>query len=1001
MLAAALATTYSLAHAQEETEATDDAEVVEVEEEAETDEAFVQDKIVITGSRLARDTFSSASPVQIITSETSSLEGLVSVAEVLQSSTSAANSGQVNNTFTGFVVDGGGGIDTISLRGLGAQRTLVLLNGRRFPPAGVGGTVGPVDLNTLPNTIISRAEILKDGASSVYGSDAVAGVVNIITRDNVDGFTVNATADIVEEGGAEEYSIAATYGKSFDRGSFSVSAEYYTQEPLTYGERDFLSCPQEFLFDADGNRIDAIDSRTGEFKCFRNIEGYLQTFYPANAPFGLGGSFYGSRVPDPAGTNFEGVPGYRFIPFFERSYDDPRDNRETLISPRDRVSIYSQGDYRPASFDTTQLYYEFLYSHRESEQIQNRLLFPFYHQDSSVNPYSGDFAAFDFGPLFGFAPGIFVAPLDGFQARPLVLIPFDQDQTVDMFRVLGGANGEFSGSFLNGWSWDAYVSHSDSSGEYNRQIVPEDRVSAGTGTIQQTNGLNPDGVCGPSAPAGCVPLDLFRPEVLFDGQFSQAEQDYYFLTEQGNTDYSQTIVEGSMTGDLFSLPAGEVGAAFGFMYRRDEIDDVPGEFSRAGNVWGLLSAVETQGKDTVSELYGEIELPILRNQPNFEDLTVNLSGRFSDYDSVGSATTYKVGINWQVNESVRLRATRGTSFRAPQLFELFLGDQTSFLSQTQVDPCINYGATGPDQNPVDPTIQANCAADGLAPDYGGAGSSAEILTGGSLELEPEDSTATTVGIVFTPAGTDLSLAVTGFEIEVENQVGRFAAGVVGACYADADFRSEPGFCDLFTRELDMTAANFGQITDIDASYRNIPTALLRGVDFAARYDTELDWGRLLIEGEATYITDSQSQLFDGAPIDNFEGLVGEPKLVGTARSRFERGDWTFTWTMNYTGDGNNFGFEGEDGRFSAFYAPDAFTRTKVSPFITHDFSVRKEWDDFTAIVGVRNLSDEAPSIISDGDDAGSARRLGNYPASSQYLDGYIGRSFFIILTKTF
>ena len=968
---------------------------------AASEPAIIPQQIIITGSRINRDTFSSASPIQIITSQTSAMEGLVTISEVLQSSTSAANSGQVNNTFTGFVVDGGGGIDTISLRGLGAQRTLVLLNGRRFPPAGVSGTVGPVDLNTLPNTIFSRAEILKDGASSVYGSDAVAGVVNIITRDNVEGFSVNASVDLVGDGGAEEYLLASTYGKSFDRGSFSVSAEYYTQEPLTYGDRDFLSCPEEYLFDINGNRADAIDTRTNDFKCFRTIEGYMQTFFPNNAPFGTGGNFYGSRVPDPAGMNFEGIPGWRFIPFFERSYDDPRDNRETMISPRDRLSIFSQGDFRPVGFDTTQLYYEFLYSHRESEQLANRLLFPFYHQDSAVNPYGGDIEAFDFGPVFGLDPGIFLGPLDGFTTRPLVLVPFDQNQTVDMVRVLGGGGGEFSFGPLELWSWDAYISHSESSGEYNRQVIPEDRVNAGTGTIQETGQLNPDGVCGPSAPAGCVPLDLFRSPVLFDGLFNPAEQDYYFVDESGNTDYSQTIIEGSITGDLFSLPAGELAGAFGFMYRRDEIDDVPGRFSLDTNVWGLLSAVTTRGNDNVAEAYAEFDVPVLRNRSLFEDLTLNVSGRYSSYKSVGTATTFKVGINWQVNESVRFRATRGTSFRAPQLYELFLGDQTSFLDQTQVDPCINYGVTGPDRTPVNPTIQTNCAADGLPPNYGGAGASARILTGGNLDLNPEDSTASTLGFVITPAGTDLSFSVTGFEIEVENQVGSFSSGVVNACYADVGFRSERGFCDLFTRVLDPNAVNFGEITNIDASYRNIPAARLRGVDFAGRYDSQLDWGRLLIEGEATYITDSRSELFPGAPIMQFEGLVGEPKLVSNLRTFFERGDWTYFWTLNYTSAGNNLGFEGEDGRFNTFYAPDAYTRTEVPPFITHDFSLRKEWDDFAMIIGIRNLLDDIPDFISDGDDAGSARRLGNLPASSQYLDGYIGRSFVVNLTRQF
>jgi iron complex outermembrane receptor protein len=986
---------------ESEPEVTDnDTETVEQVEPAAENGQLRQDRIVVTGSRLQKDEFTSSSPVQVITSETSTLQGLVSASEVLQSASVAAGSGQINNTFTGFVVDGGPGIDTISLRGLGAQRSLVLLNGRRMPPAGVGGTVGPVDLNILPQSIINRIEILKDGASSVYGSDAVAGVVNVITRDAIEGFEIGASTNFSEFGGGEEYSIYGAYGKAFDRGSFTVSAEYYEQDSLTFGDRQNLSCPQDFYFNEDGSRADAVDPRTGEFKCFRSLEGYVQTFYSPTTPFGLAGSFYGSRVPDPNGTNYEGVPGFRFIPFQERSYDDPRDDRETAISPRRRTTVFGTGEYRPEAFDTTELYGEFLYHTRDSEQINNRQLFPWYHPDSPVNPYGVDNPAFDFGPLFGLPAGEVVAPINGFTARPIVLVPFDQEQEVELYRLLGGARGEFTGDFLNGWNWDMFLSHSSSDASNTRDVIPLDRVEAGTGTIDNGILLNPDGVCGPSAPEGCVPLDLFATPALFDGLFPPQAQDYYFQRETQNTTYDQTIFEASMTGDVFELPAGNLPVAVGLTYRQDEIEDIPGEFSIEGNVWGLLSAIETVGDDSVLEVFGEMEVPILANKPLAEELSLNLSARYSDYDSVGSATTYKIGGNWQLNPSIRFRATYGTSFRAPQLYELFLGDQTSFISQVNVDPCINYDNPAED-TVVDPVIQANCAADGLPGDFGGGANSAEVLTGGGLDLEPEDSTATTLGLVLTPEFADISLAIDYFDIEVENQIESFAAGVVGACYADPDFRSEAGFCDLFTRVLDPDAANFGTITNIDGSYRNIPSERTSGIDLTGRYAREFDIGTLTIDAQATWTETFDTQLFPGAPFEEFNGLIGEPEWVGNAQSRFERNDWTFTWTLNYTGDGSNIGYEGEDGRVDPFYAPDSSSIASVDEFITHDISVRKEWDTFTAVVGIANLFNEEPPIISAGDDAGSAVRLGNYPRSSQYYDGYIGRSFFFTLEKEF
>ena len=295
-------------------------------------ESVSQEEVVVTGSRIQRDEFTSASPVQVITSERSVLAGTTNTGQILQNASVAAGSGQINNTFGGFVVDGGPGIETISIRGLGAQRTLVLLNGRRLPPAGVGGTVGPVDLNIIPNSIISRVEILKDGASSIYGSDAIAGVANIITRTRLDGGEIRGTASGAV-GGGDLYTVNGRYGWTTDRGGFSISSQIYQQRPLPAGDRDFLSCQQVYLTArqdgivggipglsvptrrvAAGERTDAIDPRTGQFKCFTggNAQGYVFTYSPVT------GAFIGTRSNAPllngltfAGANNNPVPDRR------------------------------------------------------------------------------------------------------------------------------------------------------------------------------------------------------------------------------------------------------------------------------------------------------------------------------------------------------------------------------------------------------------------------------------------------------------------------------------------------------------------------------------------------------------------------------------------------------------------------------------------------------------------------------------------------------------------
>jgi len=200
------------------------------------------EQIIVTGSRIHRDSFTSASPIQVITKEESVLAGLVTTTETLQGSTVSGGSNQINNYFGGYVTDGGPGANTLSLRGLGATRTLILLNGRRLAPAGTRGSVGAADLNVLPSAMVDRIEILKDGASSIYGSDAVAGVVNIITRKGIRDFTVEATQMNTWDQGGNQTAISGTWGHTWGRFELSGSLEMNARSELSVGQRDWARC---------------------------------------------------------------------------------------------------------------------------------------------------------------------------------------------------------------------------------------------------------------------------------------------------------------------------------------------------------------------------------------------------------------------------------------------------------------------------------------------------------------------------------------------------------------------------------------------------------------------------------------------------------------------------------------------------------------------------------------------------------------------------------------
>jgi iron complex outermembrane recepter protein len=662
------------------------------------------------------------------------------------------------------------------------------------------------------------------------------------------------------------------------------------------------------------------------------------------------------------------------------------------IQPRlfKRASLFVEGEYRPDFLGGGELYGEALLTKRESSQTVWAQIFPIYHEGSTVNPFrNGTRTVRSFIPNWPSATQTLAQiGFPGIAAQPISLYDVDYKQEVNTYRFLGGVRGDWGK-----WSYDAYVSHSKSEGTYSSVGIYKDRVNFGTGTNQDTLSLMPGNVCGTGAPAGCVPFNLFTKEVLEDGIFPQAMSDYYFLRDIGNTDYTQTIIEGSVTGDLISLPAGPVGAAFGFAVRQDEINDVPGAQSQAGNLYQRTTAGITAGKDTLSEVYGEFEAPIVRGKPFFEDLKLNVSARYSDYDSIGADTTYKLGVNWAVDNILRLRATYGTSFRAPGLFELFLKDQTGFLNQSSVDPCINYGQIGEGGGFArNERVRTNCAAEGLSPTFAGGSSSAQVKTGGGSDLTAETSKATTFGIILTPPETGFKLAIDFWKIVVSDQISSSGAAIVGACYNSFDFPNN-GFCNSFTR----SPADDG-IETIDARYRNIPTESTSGIDFTASYKHEFNFGTLYMDLEATHVRNYKQQLFKGDVINDYQGLIGEPAWNGRIRTNFEYKDWTFYHGFNYVGATENLDRYGEDGITSAFYAAGATYRAGTDDWFTQDVSVRYEGKTFTIVSGISNILDEEPPVIGDTD---YAPRVGNYPRSSQYVEGYLGRQFFTRVSKKF
>jgi iron complex outermembrane receptor protein len=979
------------------------------------------DRIVVTGSLLRRDEFTSSAPIQVITAEIASIEGLIDTAQILQDSSIAAGSQQINTQFGGFIVNGGPGVQTVSLRGLGAQRTLILFNGRRFGPSGVEGRVGAVDLNTIPQSAVQRIEILKDGASSIYGSDAVAGVINVITRSQIDRPSLRVSASLPFQSGGESYTADGAMGFSFDRGFITLSAAYTRIESIARADRDYFACAEDYVFDpVTGARIDRTElnptsSNMGGFKCFNT--GVINSI-DANAAGGLrrfvidpnavpnqraAGVFPGFRL---TGFDGRGIDPASGLPFGlrEQDTDDPRILQDHIIPLTERLSIYLTGEF---DLGPAQLYGELLYNNRTTEQQRTRQFFPWsanpnFYGPNNMAARTNAFAAVTLPANCLSSENATATNSCGGTpnfVRPIALIPFNTSVDIDYWYGVAGLRGDFGPNFglLSNWSWDASLSHSISDGSYTRDTVDvrnvQDSLDARSDVMHVSDGLGNITCIRPSDGSSCVAINYFSQDFMA-GNLTQAQRDFLFARDTGATEFTQTTFNAIMTGEAFTLPAGPVGMAIGVEYRRSEIDDQPGPLSFGNNQWGLTSAVNTQGVDELYEIFGEVEVPLLAGLPFVESLTLNASARYFDYSQYDADHVYKVGANWQINPLLRLRATYGTSFRAPGLFELFLGNQTGFAGQG-IDPCINWGDS------TNVVLQTNCAADGVPDNYPGVGSSALVISGGGAGvLSPETADSLTVGLIFTPTELALSVALDYFEIEVKDQVAQLGAGnILAACYGSPVFPND--FCNLFVRNQDPLSPGFLNIVSVNNNFVNINSQRTTGLDATVRYEHEFSFGRLSVDANGTWTFTDVVDTFgglNGFTSNDFNGQIGNPDFVARANIGFRRGDWTYSWFSDYTQrmsndqafGGNVFNFRGDNGLQQAFF------KQTTETLITHGASVRYVGGDWSVIAGVRNIFDEHPPFVS----TGTTSRLGNASLSATQFD-LRGRSAFFQVAKTF
>jgi iron complex outermembrane receptor protein len=1026
--------------------------------------AVIEDKnaIVVTGTRIRQPEFTSPDPVARIDPTIAQHEGKLNIADTLQSSPIAAGSTQITSALSSnFVTNGGPGSETIDLRGLGANRTLVLLNGRRAGPAGTRGGVSSFDLNVLPQSIVKQVDILKTGASSIYGSDAVAGVVNLITKTDFNGVEVNAFGNVPFKKGGEEFSASILGGKTFgDRGHIMVALDYYRQNELARGQRSYLDCPPAYIVRPNSKeRADLIDPRTGKYHCEDfpgpqvwtydyeynylgqpgnlNVPGIpksqlggvvLMQYFPGNA-FGL---------PPISGCGavscFNAPPGWLptgFDPLSQSLQDDtnPYIAEATIIPKTERYTLYADASYEFT--DNIEAYAEFLANRRKTYQNGWQQFWTFGYTASGG--YCAFYDCYGSGPIPGLGGSVWAKGWTGLNFLSPTGVTdrgADSKQRVDYWRGVGGLRGDLGG-FLKGWSYDVYVQYSHNKGLYSSEQLLQDVIDI---TSFQTASCV--GTVTPVSHKQCIDLPWTDPNFLA-GHFTPEQADYMFDWQTGKTIYKQISGEASLSGTLLQLPAGPLGVALGATARRDSIVDTPGAITLAGNAWGATSAGVTAGHEITTEAFGEVQVPLLKDKPMFRDLSFSGAARLTNVKAVQAGTgvsesnkgnwTYKLGGNWAVSSWLRFRGTYGTSFRAPALFEEFKSNETSFFSARSIDPCVNWGLNLKAGN-IDQRIADNCASQGIQNNYGGGSVFATVFSQGGIgQLEPETSTAKTASIILTPRfgflpATRLSLAVDYFDITVKGEISQLGPhNIVFGCYDSPSFPTDP-ICNLFARG--ETGTDPKAITSVHDKYINIAKQQSRGLDFTALAQQNLGrWGTLTLLGNATLTTKNTFALFADTEedllgvINDTSGRTGTERFVGDVTLTWKpRGGWTIFWGANIFGKFSNDRIYKEVHAGSLCNSADpndptyspttqlygAFcVRTSAPTVVYHSVSITKEFGNLGLEItgGIRNIFDTRPPQVSTIGGTGLPSTIGPVIGTSQY--DFLGRRAFFNITKKF
>ena len=931
-------------------------------QEASAEESEVE-KIAVTGSRIRKADFVSNAPVATIGAQQFELSATVNTESLLNTLP------QVIPGLDRSSNNPGNGTATVDLRGLGTNRTLVLINGSRAVPSTPNNTV---DINTIPTSLIQDVEVLTGGASAVYGSDAVAGVVNFILKDNFEGVNISASYEASEEGDAEIFSTDLTLGGNFADGKGNVvfNMSFTDRGEVFQGDRDFS------FFALNENEDNS------------GLEPQGSSGIPATSIFNTGFEDFSSSTGivfnedgsiKPFVTSGESNDFYNFAPV------------NYLQLPQERHQLTGLGHFEINEY--VEVYGRALFTDsRVPQQLAPTPIFQTATFTLDGNPFISPEAQQVISDAIG--DGIdtdgdgIADTATSLLRRRMQEVGFRRNETsFTSYQFLTGIRGAVGDS---DWYYDAYYSTGKVTnsaaqlGNINRDRWQQALLleTDDSGQVVLDSQGNPS--CADTSANGstvnCAPMNLFG-----ENNISQEAADFIITAVASKAVFNQKILALNLSGDtgnFFELPGGPVGLAFGYEKQNYDFEFLPSQDSAAGTIAGFNGAPPVEGSYSVNEFYGEVYLPILEGLSFAELLDIELAYRSADYSTVGSVEATKIGGSWAPLEELRFRVGFNTAVRAPNIGELFLPRSEGF--PRAVDPCSAVGEP-------DSAVTAICTATGVpagsvgSPSLDLPSNQVRAFGGGNPNLKEEEADTLTVGFVYTPT-EDLSLSLDYFDIEITDAVSAFGGGasnILQTCYDPTSSAGGAGsaFCNAITRRPD------GLIFGVETASQNVATTTLKGFDLITEYGLDLYDGKLDISYLGTYTTEADFLPFEGGTMLECAGKFGT--LCGQPVPEYKH-----RVTVRWSGDNlvtqllwTHVGSVEDDDDNSDYFTESVNAYNLFELSTTYHLN-----DNYRVTARIDNLFDKEPPLM-----GGNGQQANTYPGTYDVF----GRTYSLSMTVSF